>query len=124
MNIIFGDALKELPDGYTILELDTFRVQDKEPVTAYCIVSAIPLPEFTLAEAHKKIHADLIQAYKDKHWTYCEHAIEELFGKWNGELDTFYTTLLERVKEYQQVELPADWDGVILKEYQPTQGID
>lgn len=123
MNIIFGDALKELPDGYTILELDTFRVQDKEPVTAYCIVSAIPLPEFTLAEAHKKIHGDLMQAYKDQHWNYCEQAIKELFGKWNGELDTFYTSLLERVKENQQTELPADWDGVILKEYQSTQGI-
>jgi hypothetical protein len=118
MNIIFGDSVSTLPDGFTILELDTFRVQDQPPVTAYCIVSAIPLQEFALAAAHKTIHTDLMQAYKNQHWSYCEQAIAELFGKWNGELDTFYTTLLERIKEHQLVELPADWDGIMIKESQ------
>lgn len=116
MHIIFEDALDQLPDSFTILELDRFKLPNQEQVkTAYCVVEVIPLQEFPLAEAHKKIHADLISAYRNQHWNYCEQAIEALLGKWNGEVDTFYTELLERVKQLRESELPADWDGTILK---------
>lgn len=116
MHIIFGDSVDQLPDSYTILELDTFRIQDtKELATAYCVIETIPLSEFPLANAHKKIHADLIQAYKNRHWAYCEQAIEGLMGKWNGDLNTFYTDLLQRIVELKDKELPGDWTGVIDK---------
>lgn len=114
MHIIFGDSVAQLPDSYTILELDTFRVlSTNELATAYCVIETIPLAEFPLADAHKKIHADLIQAYKNRHWAYCEQAIDGLMGKWNGDLNTFYTDLLQRVVELKTKELPIDWDGVI-----------
>jgi hypothetical protein len=39
MHIIFGDSLKEIPDSFTVLELDTFVVPgDDRPKTAYCVV--------------------------------------------------------------------------------------
>jgi len=39
MHIIFGDAIKEIPNSFTILELDTFRrISENEIVTAYCVV--------------------------------------------------------------------------------------
>jgi len=32
-------------------------------------------------------------------------------GKWNGELDSFYTDLLKRVMSYKENEPPEDWTG-------------
>ena len=116
MHIIFGDAVKEIPDSFTILELDTFRrVSENEIVSAYCVVEKIPLTEFTTLDAHKKIHADLIKYYKQRHWDYCEQAIAGLMGKWNGELDTFYVDLLNRVTGFKTNEPPRDWDGTRVK---------
>lgn len=116
MHIIFGDTINQLPDSYTILELDTFRVQSTdELVTAYCVIEVIPLAEFPKADAHKKIHEDLIQAYKNRHWTYCEQAIEGLTGKWNGDLDTFYSDLLQRVLSLKENPPDATWDGYLIK---------
>ena len=116
MHIIFGAAIKEIPDSFTILELDTFRsASENEIVTAYCVVEKIPLTEFTMLDAHKKIHADLMQYYKQRQWNYCEQAIAGLMGKWNGELDTFYADLLNRVIDFKANEPPSDWDGTRIK---------
>lgn len=115
MNIIFGDVIKEIPDSFTVLELDTFRTPDNQLQTAYCVVETIPLSEFATLEDYKKIHADLVKFYREQHWNYCEHAIEGLMGRWNGELDSFYTTLLSRVMNFKENPPADDWDGIILK---------
>jgi hypothetical protein len=112
MNIIFGDAIHNVPDSYTILELDTFRLADGSQSTAYCVVEKIPLADFDKLEAYKKVHADLLTNYRAREWTYCEHAIDGLMGKWNGELDTFYLDLLQRVTTYRQTLLEDDWTGL------------
>ena len=101
MQIIFGNYSKIIGDKYTVLELDTLKSPSTgKTIICYCLIEHIPLNEMQLAEAHVKIHKDLIVAYKNRHWTYCERAIEGLTGKWNGEMDTFYANLLERVKKY------------------------
>ena len=62
MNIIFGEAVKLIPNGHTILELDTICAKPgAEPFTAYCVVEKIPLNEFPFIEAHKNLHADVIK---------------------------------------------------------------
>jgi len=38
-----------------------------------------------------------------------------LLGKWNCELDSFYTDLGQRVEQYRSNPPPADWDGTYLK---------
>ena len=116
MHIIFGSTAQEIPNSFTVLELDTFRmVKENRTDTAYCVVEKIPLTEFTTLDAYKKIHADLVQYYKQRQWEYCENAIEGLMGKWNGELDTFYTDLLRRVIGYKENEPSEDWDGTLLR---------
>jgi len=117
MNIIFGDSVNTIPDQYTVLELDTFRTVDSDnPVTAYCIVEKLALNEFATMESYKKIHADLVDAYRNQHWNYCEQAISGLMGKWSGELDTFYTNLLTRVVQHKENGVPSDWTAVIVKD--------
>jgi hypothetical protein len=116
MNIIFGDALASIPDNYTVLELDTLVLPpDNAKVTSYCVVEQIALQDFPVLEAYKKVHADLIQAYRDQNWDYCEDAITGLTGRWNGELDSFYSNLADRVKKFRAMPPPPGWDGVINK---------
>jgi hypothetical protein len=117
MNIIFGTSADTLPDHYIKLELDTFCTADEgNKVTAYCLIEKLALDEFATMESYKKIHADLIDAYRNRYWHYCEQAIEGLMGKWNGDLDTFYTDLLTRVKQHKENGVPNDWTAVIIKD--------
>lgn len=116
MNIIFGDAINHVPDSFTVLELDTFYIPEVDQhVKTYALVEKIPLGEFDTLEAYKTVHQDLIKNYKQRHWTYCEHAIEKLMGRWNNELDTFYSDLLQRIKNYMELAPDDNWDGSIIK---------
>jgi hypothetical protein len=116
MHIIFGSAIEEIHNSFTVLELDTFRmVKENRTDTAYCVIEKIPLTEFATLDAYKKIHAYLVRYYKQRQWEYCENAIEGLMGKWNGELDTFYADLLRRVIGYKETEPPEDWNGTLLR---------
>jgi hypothetical protein len=116
MNIIFGDALDTLPDNYTVLELDTFVLPpDNAKVTSYCVVEKVPLMDFPLMEAYIKVHTDMMTAYREQNWEYCLHAISGLMGRWNGELDSFYSNLLERVQQHQATPPGDYWTGYIVK---------
>lgn len=116
MNIIFGDSVNTIPDQYTVLELDTFRTSDSnETMTAYCLVEKLALDEFVTLEHYKQIHADVMKYYKQKHWDYCEQAIQGLMGRWSGELDTFYTDLLTRIEQHKENGVADNWDAVLIK---------
>jgi hypothetical protein len=117
MNIILGeDNAKSVDQKYTVLELDTIVFPGiPNPVTAYCIVEQIPLEEIVNIDNMRELHSNLVKNYHLKNWNYCEQAIDHLRGKWNGELDTFYNSLLDRVKQYRDQELDDDWNGYIVK---------
>lgn len=116
MNIIFGENVKQLPDSFTVLELDS--IKDRETGNIYktwCVLESIPLVEFPTLENYKKIHNDLLEAYRSKNWEYCKSAIKGLTGRWNGELDTFYEHLNGRVEFYENNTPEENWDGCIEK---------
>lgn len=116
MNIIFGDAAASVPDNYTKLELDTIHiVSTGQKITAYCLIEHIPLGEFPRMEVNKQNHAVLIENYKKQNWEYCSQAIPFLIGTWNGEVDSFYNELLDRVEKFKVDPPPANWDGSIEK---------
>jgi hypothetical protein len=116
MNIIFGDSVDTLPDHYIKLELDTFRIADSNnTVIAYCLVEKLAPDEFATMDSYKKIHTDLLDAYRKQHWNYCEQAIAGLMGRWGGELDTFYADLLKRVLDYKKTPPTESWDGTLIK---------
>jgi hypothetical protein len=121
MHIIFGDAIKMIPDSFTVLELDTFRrVDGSQRSTAYCVVENVPLQDFPVLDAFVKAHHDLMQAYRDQNWEYCSSAIAGLMGRWNGELDSFYLDLAHRVVELEQHPPDAAWDGSRIKIQWPS----
>lgn len=115
MNIIFGDAINHVPNSYTVLELDTFQLPDGTTSVAHCVIEKIALTDFDKLEAYCAVHADLLANYRLREWTYCEHAIEGLMGKWNGELDSFYIDLLLRVQAHRQTPPDQDWNGFRVK---------
>lgn len=97
MNIVLGHEVAEaLKENYTVLELDTFE-SNGQPVTAFCVVNEIPLPELPQLEQNKQLHAEFMSQYYQGNYGNCEVIAHGLMGKFNGELDSFYETLMDRV---------------------------
>ena len=117
MNIIFGDNVAELArEKYTVLELDTFMIDgQKQLATAYAIVEKIPLQEMSTVDQFRDLHENLMKEYRKRNWKYCEDAIVHLNGRWNNELDTFYSELTERVQALKSQSLDDAWTGFIVK---------
>jgi hypothetical protein len=117
MNIIFGDNVAaQAREKYTVLELDTFVFEQKDiTATAYAIIERVPLMEMINIESFKNLHENLMLEYRKRNWKYCEDAIEHLRGKWNGDLDTFYTELYERLQTLKDQVLSDDWTGCITR---------
>jgi hypothetical protein len=110
------DTFADLNSKYTVLELDTIKFDpDHDPLPAYCVLDNIPLMEMATLENLKNLHANLVSNYKKKDWNFCEQAIEQLIGKWNGEMDSFYAELSARIQTFKQTDPGDDWDGVIFK---------
>jgi hypothetical protein len=115
MNIIFGDsAAQQAQEKYIVLELDTFQV-DEQLTTTYALVERVALMEMLSLDKFKDLHRNLMTEYRKRNWKYCEDAMEHLNGKWNGELDTFYTVLSDRIQDLKTQSLDDTWTGVILR---------
>jgi hypothetical protein len=115
MNIIFGaSAAQQAQEKYIVLELDTFQV-DQQLTTTYALVEQVTLMEMLSLGQFKELHSNLMTEYRKRNWKYCEDAMEHLRGKWNGELDTFYTVLAERIQDLKTQTLSNEWNGTILK---------
>ena len=116
MNIIFGTTeAEQLKEKYIVLELDTISIRGSKPIIAYCIVENMPIDNLAKAEPYIKLHSDLMENYRKKDWNYCEQAIEQIRGFWGDDTDTFYDSLLERIKEYQTNEPDDSWTSVVAK---------
>lgn len=111
MNIIFGDEIETLAQRNILLELDTFVCPDGQKRTAYCLVENIPTEDFPILDSYVKAHHDMMEAYRKQDWDYCRHAIQGLWGKWSGELDSFYHDLAQRVEDLVIKPPELTWDG-------------
>jgi hypothetical protein len=116
MYIIFGnDEVDTIKQKYTVLELDTIRIGEHEPRTAHCVLQAVPFDDIPVLEHLKTLHSNLITNYGRRGWKLCLQAIEQLQGKWGGELDSFYNELHTRIQQYQLEEPGPDWTPIIIK---------
>jgi hypothetical protein len=101
MQIIWDKtAAEKLSSTHTVLELETFLVNDT-PVTTYCVVSvdSIPLTEFPELETNKTLHKDFITAFNNNDHTTCCILSDKLMGKFGGEVDSFYKIILEKLQK-------------------------
>ena len=88
---------------------------DQQLTTTYALVEQVTLMEMLSLGQFKELHSNLMTEYRKRNWKYCEDAMEHLRGKWNGELDTFYTVLAERIQDLKTQTLSNEWNGTILK---------
>ena len=117
MNIIFGkENAERLKEKYTVLELDTVKFGNTDSaVIAYCIIEDMNFDEIPMIESMQRLHEDLIVKYQSKNWPTCLEIIKRLQGFWNGELDSYYATLQQRVEDLLAEPPGPDWSPIILK---------
>lgn len=105
MHIIFGsDVAEQLRDRHIVLELETFQVEDRDPVTAFCVVQAesIALGEMPDIERYSRIHQAVVDAWNRQDYVTVAEGVAHLKGKFGGELDSFYEILEDRMKDTAQ----------------------
>jgi hypothetical protein len=115
MNIILGkNNVGDISDRYVVLELDTLVVPGHDsPVTAYALIERHPITDMASIPRYQELHGNLIRNYKLRNWKYCSDAIDHLLGRWNGEIDSFYETMLQRLKSLLETDPGDSWDGVV-----------
>ena len=118
MNIIFGKSQVEaLPENkFIVLELDQIQYGEGRPDSDYCIVENVPITELPDVEKNIEFHKRLILSYQQREWKNCYNLIEQLRGKWGGDIDSFYSDLYKRVQHLENEVLDESWSGIITKE--------
>jgi hypothetical protein len=106
--VLTQQVADELRKKYTVLELDTMPHPDG-PVPAFCVlpVEQIALEMSRLGE-NVSLHEQLIDAIKNNDCNQAMILCENLFGKFSGELDSFYEIVLERTKKNNSTSLVID----------------
>jgi hypothetical protein len=101
MNIIFDtENIETIKNNNIVLELDTFYFSRLDKTaTAYCVVDNIKLTDFDKIEQYQHLHNELIGAYKNKNFKLCRDLLQHLVGAFNGELDSFYQELENRIDQ-------------------------
>ena len=115
MNIMFEESITdEVKSKYLLLPLDTFYFADADKKsTAYCLIEDTPILEMLGVDHYVDLHQDLVKNYYLRNWTDCLEAIEKLQGRWNGELDSFYSEMHARVKVYKEQDPGPEWTGIL-----------
>ena len=108
MQIIFKKEIADtLREKYTVLELETITTATGQSLEAYCVVplESVVLEIATLQESTNK-HQELIDAMKEDRVDACIDIARDLLGKFGGEVDTFYQTIIDRGLNTRTTKLP------------------
>ena len=100
MQLIFGrDNAEQLKERYTVLELETVE-KDGTSLEVFCLIPGekIGIPDLPQLENWKQLHTDFLHGYHTQQYEYCRQCIEHLMGKFGGEVDSFYSIILERIE--------------------------
>ena len=102
MNIIYGkESADKLSERYMILELDTIVVESKD-ITLYAVIDrdSISLKDIPRLDEFSDLHQKLIENISKKDTNFCSQAIDQLYGQFNGNLDSFYNHVRTRFTEW------------------------
>ncbi|NKB38286.1 MAG: CHASE2 domain-containing protein [Gammaproteobacteria bacterium] len=110
VEIIVGEATKDLVEDYTYRELDVVRVKGKdEPVTIYEPIA--PKAEISKEEAKElSLHKETLKLYRAQDWDRAEMQFLNLQKVSPDRL--LYQIYVDRIMQYRQSPPPENWDGV------------
>lgn len=102
MQVIWNQAAaQQLKNSHTVLELETFFVNG-ESITAYCVLPAEKVfGDITQLETLKDLHVNFVKAFNEKNYQLCQDIVPNLIGRFGGELDSFYTAILDKIDSAQ-----------------------
>ena len=100
MQIVWDkEAVAQLKTKHTLLELETFIVNGKSVIT-YCVIPPEKiLGELANLDDYITLHETCIKAFNEKNYPLCLDAVEHLMGRFSGELDSFYSEIVSRIKQ-------------------------
>jgi len=104
MQLIFGrDNAEKLREKYTVLDLETVE-KDGTSLEVFCLIPGdkIGISELPFLENWVKLHNDFLHGYHTRQYEYCRQCIEHLMGKFGGEVDSFYSIILERIDQSEE----------------------
>jgi len=99
MNIIFNrETANYLNEKYVVLELETLDANGTA-VECFCVVPGDKLmpAEMPVLDHYRRLHHQMIKELSAKNYTFCQEAIGHLYGRFGGELDSFYQVILNRI---------------------------
>jgi hypothetical protein len=100
MQIVWDPTvIEQLRKSHTVLELESFQVDDKL-IPTYCVVPAEKLiSEIAQLDKYVELHNGFVTALKEQNYNLCLDISEHLVGKFGGELDSFYEEIISRIKK-------------------------
>jgi hypothetical protein len=112
MNIIFDTQIaNQLKDKYIVLELDSIQQPGMpEPVVLHALIENTDLAALASMAVDREMHHELILAYKRGDWAESVRIAEQMKGRWAGEIDQFYDSVIDFSKEH--AILNTTWDGI------------
>jgi hypothetical protein len=106
MEIIFGRENAEmLRERFTVLDLETVTDKEGNSMEVFCLIPAdkIKLSDLPTLADWVKLHNEFLHGYQTKQYNYCRQALEHLMGKFGGEVDSFYSIILERITAEEKI---------------------
>jgi len=93
-----------LVEKNTVLDLETVE-KDGHSIEVFCLIAAdkISIGDLPQLENWIKLHNDFLHGYQTQQYDYCRQCIEHLTGKFGGEVDSFYSIILERIEAAEAV---------------------
>ena len=99
MYIIVGqkrvDVLKKTHFVLSLEKIVHEEVEDR----AFCVIpfDSVNIFEIPEMEKYKELHEQFVKEYEIGNYQYCLTSAEYLYGKFGGQLDTFYDEILKRI---------------------------
>jgi adenylate cyclase len=112
VKIVIGALTAEqIRDEYYVLELDCIAVKGKtQGVHIYTVLGH---NNEVVAESNdRQMHEAMLALYRQQKFDTAIKFCQDLQGRFNGEMDHYYTAWIERCEEMKNTPLPTDWDGV------------
>jgi predicted phosphoribosyltransferase len=109
MQLVFNRQVAEdLRNKYTVLELESVTVPDGRTLEVFCVLPAESIIwEMQAMEDSVRLHEEFINSMRNNDIKSCVELSEQLKGRFSGELDSFYDTVVNRCNQTGSTKLVA-----------------
>ena len=114
LRVIFGrEGLEEVGDQAIPLEIDSVILPSGivQPVYLMIYQEEVVIDEIDYLPELIDLHKNLVYYFRCRQWWECLDLVPILHGRWAGMADSFYLSLVDRIKIYSETPPPDTWAG-------------